>query len=134
MLVEIEIPGEATPFARAGAHGKRRFTPTKQANAMAVARLFAEQAMAGKELFEGPLLLQVGAFYVAPASWSAKKKQETGWKSSKPDIDNVVKLLKDAFNGVVWHDDAQVSKIEAHKRYADKACVRIIISNLQQPL
>lgn len=35
----------------------------------------------------------------------------------KPDIDNYVKLVLDAMNGVFFLDDAQVVKIEAQKRY-----------------
>lgn len=36
----------------------------------------------------------------------------------KPDLDNLVKTVKDALNGVAWEDDAQVVYIDAHKFYA----------------
>ena len=35
----------------------------------------------------------------------------------KPDLDNLVKLYLDSFNGVVWQDDRQVVKLTAEKRY-----------------
>ena len=37
----------------------------------------------------------------------------------KPDIDNVVKLVMDALNGVAYDDDKQVVRQYAEKRYTD---------------
>lgn len=37
----------------------------------------------------------------------------------KPDTDNYIKSTLDALNGVLWHDDAQIVKIEAEKKYSD---------------
>jgi Holliday junction resolvase RusA-like endonuclease len=35
----------------------------------------------------------------------------------KPDVDNMLKFLKDCCNGIVWHDDAQVTEVAAAKQY-----------------
>ena len=32
-----------------------------------------------------------------------------------PDVDNLVKFVLDAFNGLVYHDDTQVVAVEAYK-------------------
>jgi Holliday junction resolvase RusA-like endonuclease len=37
----------------------------------------------------------------------------------KPDLDNMLKALKDACNGIVWRDDAQIVDVKASKEYAD---------------
>ena len=37
----------------------------------------------------------------------------------KPDIDNVVKAVLDALNGIAYQDDAQVSVLHAAKRWRD---------------
>lgn len=34
-------------------------------------------------------------------------------KSKRADLDNFVKLLMDSANGIVWHDDRQVTRITA---------------------
>lgn len=35
----------------------------------------------------------------------------------RPDLDNYVKCLKDALNGVVWADDALICRLQASKLY-----------------
>lgn len=124
------IPGEAVPFARAGGRGKVRFTPAKQRSAMGVVKLFAQQAMAGAAPMEGPLHLSLECDFLVPASWSKKQKAAADYKSSKPDLDNLTKLHKDALNGICWIDDAQVASIYAIKRYRPLAQTRVVISRL----
>lgn len=34
---------------------------------------------------------------------------------TKPDLDNLVKFINDALNGVLWEDDAQISITVSHK-------------------
>lgn len=36
---------------------------------------------------------------------------------SKPDVDNYLKLVLDALNGVVYTDDSRVCSVHAHKRF-----------------
>lgn len=38
----------------------------------------------------------------------------------KPDLDNLIKAIKDALNGILWADDGQVTKILASKYYHEK--------------
>lgn len=40
--------------------------------------------------------------------------------TTKPDLDNLEKNIKDALNGVAWHDDAQVCDVTKKKRYATR--------------
>ena len=56
-----------------------------------------------------------------PASWSKKKQAQAldglMFPTKKPDVDNVVKAIFDALNGIVWGDDVQVVWLAASKRY-----------------
>ena len=36
----------------------------------------------------------------------------------KPDLDNLVKFYLDAANGILWHDDCQVTNLVANKIYS----------------
>lgn len=39
------------------------------------------------------------------------------WHTSRPDLDNVVKIVCDALNKLVWVDDAQVAQFDARKQF-----------------
>lgn len=60
-----------------------------------------------------PVHLWVSTFKPLPAR--APKRIEEIPDVTKPDIDNVVKLVMDALNGVAWDDDAQVTFVLASK-------------------
>jgi Holliday junction resolvase RusA-like endonuclease len=130
MIVAFTIPAPAVPFARAGSNGKRRFTPKKQADFMATVRLFGHRAMRGRALMEGPLHMTVETYYTVPASWSKAKREGAYWKDSKPDADNLYKVIGDSLNAVCYHDDAQIAELTVRKVYGPSACVRVTVANL----
>ena len=37
------------------------------------------------------------------------------------DLDNCLKLVADALNGILWHDDRQIVRVTARKIYAETA-------------
>lgn len=45
----------------------------------------------------------------------------------KPDLDNLVKFVKDCANGVLWRDDSQVISLTASKAYHPEPGTEIII-------
>ena len=64
-----------------------------------------------------------------PQSYSKKKKAELEWTphNKKPDLDNLVKAVLDALNGVAFEDDALISDINASKTYAEEPGVYIMV-------
>ncbi len=57
----------------------------------------------------GPVAVLVHAVFRIPDSCSRKEALSRRWHTQKPDEDNIGKLVKDACNGIVWADDAQIS-------------------------
>lgn len=45
--------------------------------------------------------------------------QAPEWPQSKPDVDNVLKLVLDALNGLAYADDVSVVRAEAVRRFAN---------------
>ena len=121
----FEVPGQPVQFARAGSRGAQRFTPQPQRNYMTAIASYAAVAMGSSPPMDGPVELTLCAEYLAPKSWPKKRRDATEWKSSSPDLDNIIKIAKDALNTIAYQDDAQVALLGAIKRYGPQA--RLII-------
>ena len=52
----------------------------------------------------------------------------------KPDIDNMLKFIMDSGNGVIWHDDSQIWKVEIEKTYSLIPCTEIIVKETHERL
>ena len=77
-----------------------------------------------------PLFLKCRFCFEVPKSWSKVKKANTYYHTGKPDLDNLVKALKDALNGVIYVDDAQVCRLDAEKHYGERNFVRCEVYEL----
>ena len=85
----------------------------------------ARIAMRGDKPLCGPIDVEILFSFTKPSSWSKKKITETVDHVSKPDLDNLIKLVLDALNGIVWADDKQIRSLRAHKQYSDKDHISI---------
>ncbi len=63
-------------------------------------------------------------------SYKAKTKKQNGQpKVTRPDTDNMIKLLKDCMTACgFWEDDSQVYDDRVIKRYSERPCVNIEIT------
>lgn len=73
---------------------------------------------------EKPIRLLVKFYFLRPKSHYRTGKRSLflrdsspGYKTSKPDLDKLVRAIGDALTGVVFKDDSQVVCIIAHKSY-----------------
>lgn len=119
----VVLMGEPRAWARARL-GKRGvpFTPGKQRDYGAALRLAAQEQMAGRAPFDCPLHMELRAELPIPRSWS-KKKQEAALRreilpTKKPDLSNLTKIIEDAWNGVIYRDDALIVSANARKIYS----------------
>lgn len=62
--------------------------------------------------------------------WYENAKNGVVLPTSRPDVDNYVKLVKDALNGYLWLDDSQVTDIIARKRYSDTPRIEIEVQEI----
>jgi len=57
--------------------------------------------------------------------------QDGEYKTSKPDTDNLVKMLKDVMTGLhFWQDDAQVASEVIEKYWADRTGIYVKVESL----
>ena len=130
-VLAFTVPGE--PVAK----GRPRFTrsgfayPDKKTDRYEnLVRLAYVEAYPDRKPAEGPIAVTIRADFPPLKSWSKKKKAAAAVdnlpKTTKPDLDNLVKVL-DGLNKIAWVDDAQIYNIEAWKGYSEQPRLEILI-------
>lgn len=121
--VRFTIPGEpiAQGRPRFSTHGgfARAYDPKKSRDGKSVVKLCARDAVEESGITEplnGPLVMKIQFGIPLPKSAYRKRTPVTrAWRTKKPDLDNLVKLVKDACSGVIYLDDNQIARIVAEK-------------------
>lgn len=90
----------------------RMITPTQTREVEELVRWEFRRRYPRHQPWIGPILLQFTAVFELPKSATLAQRSAaaagTLYHTSKPDKDNIEKLLCDALNGVAWVDDAQL--------------------------
>ena len=80
------------------------------------------------------LELFVKAYYKIPKSASKKKRiamlSEEIRPTKKPDVDNILKAVADALNGVCYKDDKNIVKMSIEKFYSDVPRIEVIVQEV----
>ncbi|AZD84991.1 Phage Holliday junction resolvase [Pseudomonas chlororaphis subsp. aureofaciens] len=138
--ISFIVPGEPQGKGRAriGKVGNfaRMYTPAKTVAYEGVIALAAQEAMQGRELFTGSVLIELRILHGMPQSMSKKRKAlalagKIGCRK-KPDVDNVLKAVCDACNGVVWKDDVQATDGMFRRRWSETPGVHVRIVPLME--
>lgn len=130
--IYFTVPGFAVPWARAGRRGGFSYTPRKQADFMCAVKTIAAARMQGAAPMTGPVAMEIEAVYPWPKRTSAKARARTGanYKATRPDLSNLIKIVEDSLNGVVYRDDGQIAASEARKCFGDAACLSVAVRAL----
>lgn len=134
-VLKIEIPGVIQPqerprFSRRGKNVVTHDAP-KSKNFKDFVKLVAWQNKPS-ELITGPIKLQADIYIMPP------KKYHTGPKraliasgelrpTKKPDLDNLIKGIKDGCNKIIWHDDSQIVDMTVRKFYSEQPRAEVTI-------
>ena len=135
-MMEIVIYGEPIP------QGRPRFTktghtydPQRSRNYKQLVRFWVTQHL--KKIddwkpFENALCVDLTFYMGIPSSWSKKKRIQAIQGQIRPtskrlgDLDNIVKAILDANNGLLWVDDCIITDLSARKRYTGELA-RVVI-------
>jgi len=129
-MITFFVPGKPVAKARGrAAIGKKKGKPFIYSDATtstyeACVGLICKQAMARAKVKQltGPVSLEIIFRFAVPKSWTKKQKEMVPLAhTATPDLDNLVKAIKDGMNGVAWEDDSQVSIVYAKKLYSNNA-------------
>ena len=121
------VPGKPEPLRRhrAGIRAGRVATFDDPRNRTYADRIrWAWRAAGAIDLDRAPIVLVVRAVFARPAThWTSKGAlskagRSTPYPIGRPDLDNVIKAVMDALNGLAWRDDSQViGYAGSHKTY-----------------
>jgi Holliday junction resolvase RusA-like endonuclease len=94
---------------------------------------------------EGEIQIEA-TFYIASPKYitNSKLKSELAGECllnpiTRPDLDNLLKSVLDAMNGLIYKDDSQIAKLTAYKHYSEanddaKPGIQLIVKYIEQPL
>lgn len=97
----------------------------------------SRKAMKGLKPLGGAVRLSLNIIFETPSSWNkAQKIAAIEGKMphvSTPDTSNVLKMIEDGMNGVVYYDDAQIAEIFVRKRYGQGERVEVMVEQMDAP-
>lgn len=133
-VLKIEIPGDVQAqqrpkFSRYGNNVSVR-DPKESKDYKSFVRLVASQ-VAPDVLITEEIRMSIDVYRKIPKSFSKKKHQQAVdgvlRPTTKPDIDNLAKGIKDGLSKVIWRDDSQVTELVARKWYSDNPRAEVTI-------
>lgn len=106
------------------------YTPAKTRKYESHVRMAAQDAMNHRPPLDGALRMEVNVWLPVPTSWSKKKQSEAlagiVVPTKRPDVDNYAKAALDGCAGIVFRDDAQITRLCVEKGYSSSA--RLVIN------
>lgn len=94
------------------------------------------RAAGGQYMGESLIRVDIQAFYPIPKSWSKKKLaaaiEGAIRPTTKPDCDNIIKVVLDALNGVAYYDDKQVIATSCEKHYGNTGYLQVTVNEFKR--
>jgi len=125
-MINFSIPGKPQPKQRPRVTIKGTYTPQATVDYERLVGWQCRSVYKGKPLTQA-LKLTVRVFFKLP---KRTVKEKGDWHTSRPDLDNIVKIIEDSLNGIAYEDDSQIVKVEATKQWASEDYVIVEIEEV----
>ena len=133
MTYKLTIPGEPVAKGRPRVCKWGTYTPAKTVNYETLVKELFIMEHFGKQL-EGQIAMTVTAYFGIPKSASKRVRADMlsgiARPTKKPDVDNLIKIIADALNGLAYKDDSQIVLAIIEKWYSDIPRVEITIEEV----
>ena len=134
MKVHFIIKGRPVGKGRPRMHRRtgKAYTPeTTKKEENRIRRIYHKEV---NHYFESYVKMTIISYYPVAKS-NTKKIKEQKLKNiirpnTKPDIDNVIKLVADSLNDLAYKDDTQIVELNAVKYYSDNPRVEVFIEDI----
>lgn len=132
-MIQFSLPIKPKAQARHRSFGKRMYDPSVKDKKKVI---LLSNKYAPKEPSLDSLMVQLTFNFKRPKSHYRTGKYKDLLKPnapeymvSKPDCDNLAKLILDSYNNIFYKDDSQIIQLQIEKKYAEEDRVDILISN-----
>ncbi len=122
------IPGSPRSLQRARWGAGRVWDPQKQEKVLHGIDLLRQHDE--RKMYGGPLLLEVMFYMQIPLKGNIARLDKT-YHIYKPDLDNLIKFVKDIATKILYNDDCLISDIVAKKRYDKNPRTEFTITELK---
>ena len=134
-MTEVTFTIAGTPLAKDRArHGNgRTYDTARNKSAKRAIAWKGKAAMKSHKPFKGPVRMRMVFLFAWPKSYTQRRKQmcHGNMKDTKPDLDNLQKMVMDGLNGIAYDDDGQVCELMTTKFFSqNETCTRVIIEPL----
>lgn len=129
LFLELTLDGDPVPKGRPRFRRIKNFvstySPAKTATYERELAILGSQQMEGRPPLECPVRVEVEAVFQMP---SKKPKPN---QLPRSDVDNLLKIVGDGLNQIVWKDDRQIVEANVTKVYGDKPkmIIRVFTAN-----
>ena len=87
------------------------------------------------EIWTEPIIADIRFYFPWPKSISKKRKEawikaDVGYKATRPDLDNLEKMLFDAMEGVIYKNDSQIVKKITSKGYSNTPKIMVTLTKV----
>lgn len=127
LFLELVLDGNPVPKGRPRFKRMKNFvstyTPAKTLTYERELAILGDEQMEGRPVLECPVRVEVEAVFQMPVR---KPKPN---QLPKSDVDNLLKIVGDGLNKIIWKDDRQIVEAKVSKVYGDKPkmIVRVFI-------
>ena len=133
MIYEFEVPGKIIGKGRPrlNTYTGSVYTPTRTKDYEELVQQYFLLKYPTFRPFEGRVKVDISAFFEIPKSTKKADRelmlQNRINPTKKPDIDNIVKIVLDAMNGVAFKDDIQITRLNVEKVYSEDEFINVKI-------
>lgn len=122
-MINLTIPGQPQGKGRPRLGKYTTYTPDKTRNYEAYIQWLFVDSYKGFKPLLGTFKIEVVCYYQIPKNFSKKKREAIRNGSlrptTKPDVDNCLKLILDSLNSLCYKDDKQCVEATVKKYYTE---------------
>ena len=135
-MIEFVVHGTPAPQGSKNKWGTEDNPRTRPWRAAVAAE--AALVMAGRDLYAGPVQLEVFFHYTRPQSHfgsgrnrSVLRSNAPDYKTGPPDLDKLTRAIGDSLQGTVIRNDSQIVIVYACKLFDSKSFARVVVRELE---